>query len=313
MLHQEAQFVWRFAGSRSLELDKPRIMAVLNATTDSFYAQSRCLDVNQALEWAYRAAGGGGGGGEGADMLDVGGESTRPGAHPVSEAEQIRRVVPVIRAIRELSGPICTIPISVDTTQCRVAREALDAGADVINDVSGGLDDPEMLGLIAERGAGVILMHRLVVPEQDRYSDAYAQAPEYGGDVTGAVGKWLKEAVERALCAGVKRESMVLDPGLGFGKGVEDNFRLIEQTGRLVELGYPILSALSRKSFVGRAMDESAPPEPRDRLSGTLGLSVMHYLAGASIFRVHDVAAHRGALDAVWRVCGGFCRQQGET
>ena len=289
--------MWRLGHGRSLTLDRPRIMAIINATPDSFFAASRALG-DAAHDMARRAID------DGADMLDIGGESTRPGAVPVDEDTQIGRVVPLIERLRGDADPrVASVPISVDTTRARVAHAALEAGADAINDVSAGTDDPGMLG-VAAGGAGLVLMHRVVPPGADRYSDAYTLAP-MRGDVVARVAAWLVARAEAAARAGVRRDAIVLDPGLGFGKDVEQNWDLIARTGELVACGFPVLSALSRKSFVGRAIDPARPPEPEGRLWGTLGASVTHLLLGASIFRVHDVKAHREALDAAHRVRRG--------
>jgi dihydropteroate synthase len=289
---------WRMGHGRSLTLDSPRIMAILNATPDSFYATSRAME-NDAIDAARRAVL------EGADILDIGGESTRPGATRVDEDEQIARVVPVIASVRRDPDPrVASIPISVDTTRARVALAAIDAGADAINDVSAGAEDGAMLALAAERGVGLVLMHRALPPERDQYSDAYAHAP-MSGDIAAEVARFLLARARAAIDAGVRTDAIVLDPGLGFGKTVGQNMELVARTRELVGLGFPVLSALSRKSFIARAIDPDRPPPPEGRLWGTLGASVTHLLLGASIFRVHDVKAHREALDAAHRVRRG--------
>jgi dihydropteroate synthase len=278
---------WRVGRDRVIPLDRPRIMAILNVTPDSFSDGGRLPDADAALDAARRAVA------EGADILDIGGESTRPGAAPVSSSEQTARVVPAIRAIR---GAGIQTPITVDTTRAEVARAALDAGADGVNDVSGATDDPGMLALVASRGAGIVLMHRIAPPSRDRYSDRY-DAPPIIGDVVAIVREWLRDRIETALSAGVVREAICIDPGLGFGKTVEQNLELIRRTAELAAMGLPILSGLSRKSFVGRAClgRDSTPDE---RLIGTIGLSVAHRLHGADVFRVHDVEPHAQALRA---------------
>lgn len=267
-------------------------MAILNLTPDSFSDGGSYPTVEAAVEAAAAAVR------DGADSLDLGGESTRPGAPRVEAAEQIRRVVPVIQAIRARGGPLATIPVTVDTTRAEVAAAALDAGADAINDVSAGLEDPAMLPLAATRGVGVILMHRLRPPGEDCYSDQYRKDPVYAGGVVAAVREFLAGRAAAAEAAGVAREAIVLDPGLGFGKTVEQNLELVRRTGEIAALGYPVLSGLSRKSFVGRAGGHSPDDPPRERVAATVGLSVAHLLAGASIFRVHDVALHVRALRA---------------
>lgn len=271
-------------------------MAILNVTPDSFSDGGSLSGVADAVAAARGAAE------AGAVVIDVGGESTRPGASRVSPEEQIARVVPVIAAIRAAGGVLAQVAMSVDTTLEPVARAALDAGADVINDVSAGLDDPAVFRLAAEREAGLVLMHRLRPPGEDSYSDRYAQRPEYG-DVVRDVGAFLLQRAAAAMAAGVAREAIVLDPGLGFGKSVEQNLELVRRTGELVELGFPILSGASRKSFVGRvAADGGEPRPPRERVAASVALSVMHLAAGARVFRVHDVREQVEGLRAAWAV-----------
>lgn len=271
-------------------------MAIINTTPDSFHEASRATDASDVLGLARRAVD------EGADMLDLGGASTRPGAERIGADEQVRRVVPAIEAIRSQAGSLGEIPISVDTTRSAVARAALDAGADAINDVSGGAEDSGMLSLAGERGAGLVLMHRLTTPEQDRYSDAYGRPPEYG-DVVGAVLDSLLVCTKNATRAGVDPSMILWDPGLGFGKGIEDTLKLIRGTERLASHGFGVLSGLSRKSFVGR-LSLGRDSSPDERLSGTLAMSTMHMVFGARLFRVHDVGAHRDALAAAWSLLG---------
>lgn len=299
--------VWQMSRTRALALDRPRILAILNLTPDSFYAGSRADSPGAAVDMARAAID------AGADGLDLGGESTRPGAARVQEHEQIHRVVPVVRMIRAAGGPLADVPISVDTTRPAVARSAIEAGADAVNDVSGATEEPEaMLALAAATGAGLILMHRYRPPGLDRYSDDYSRdvaeqdaGPPVHGDVTADVRGVLVERARAAEAAGVARGSILLDPGLGFGKTVEQNLELIRRTGDLTGAGYPVLSAASRKSFVGRvSLPEAARTDPADRLAGSLAFSVMHLAAGARVFRVHDVAAQRQALLAAWAIRG---------
>lgn len=289
--------VWQLAHGRRLVLDRPRFLAILNATPDSFFGASRVVDVERAADLALRWVR------QGADGLDVGGESTRPGAAAVAPAEQIERIAPLIAALRRRlpSGVV----ITVDTTRAEVARAALDAGADGINDVSAGGDDPDMLPLAARSGAGLILMHRLRVPAADAFSDQYgregrAAAPTYPGGVVAVVAEYLAARAQAAREAGVAPGAIVLDPGLGFGKTVPQNLALIAGTPALAALGYPVLSALSRKSFTGAASALPQGNRPEERLAGTLALSLAQARAGAAIFRVHDVEAHVRALGA-WR------------
>ena len=274
--------MWRFGCKREMDLSQPRIIGILNVTPDSFSDGGRFADPAAAAEHALRLAA------EGADMIDIGGESTRPGASRIAVIEQMRRVIPVIETLRKHSD----VPISVDTTRHDVAEAALDAGADVINDVSAGREEPRMIELAAERGCGLILMHRLAPPDQDQLSTAYA-ADRIEGDVVAVVRRFLAERRDSAAAMGVDPDSIVLDPGLGFGKSVAQNFQLVARFGELMSLGQPLLSAASRKSFIGKA---SSVESPACRVNGSIAVTVAHALVGVRLFRVHDVAAHRQAL-----------------
>ena len=294
--------IWKLSTQRTVRLGCPFLVGILNITPDSFADGGELCSVDFAVDRARAMVD------AGADMLDIGGESTRPGALRVDGDGQIGRVVPVIEAIR---GRGLDIPISVDTTRASVALAALEAGGDVINDVSGGSEDAGMLGLAADRGCGLVLMHRVVEPGGDRYSDQYSDGrigQGEGGrpiadDVVGRVVSSLARSRDAAVGAGVDPGCIVLDPGLGFGKDVEQNLSLIGSTGAVVGLGHPVMSALSRKSFVGR-VSLGRDSDPGERLAGTLGLSAVHLVSGARIFRVHDVGEHRAALDSVWAVMG---------
>lgn len=271
-------------------------MGILNATPDSFSDGGRHLDPQPAADAAERMAA------DGADLLDVGGESTRPGAASVTESEQIVRVVPVIEVVRSRG---IGLPITVDTTRAAVAEAALDAGADAINDVSAGTDDERMLKLASDRGCGIVLMHRLRPPELDSYSDRYAEAPAYG-DVVDAVREALRERRDTAVAAGVELDRIVLDPGLGFGKSVGDNLALVRRSAELLDLGCPLLGGASRKSFVGRVSvpEGVEPPPATDRLGGSIAFSLAQLARGVRIFRVHDVREQAAALRAAWRIAG---------
>lgn len=283
--------VW-MCGSKAVRLDGPRIVGILNVTPDSFSDGGEIPDARAAVDAAVRMVA------DGADALDVGGESTRPGASRVPGPDQISRVVPAISALR---AALPQVVITVDTTLAAVARAALDAGADGVNDVSAGTDDPAMLPLCAERGAGLVLMHRLTDPASDRYSHAYPREPDYGpGGVAAAVREFLAARAEAAARAGVAPDRLALDPGLGFGKSIAQNLELIARTGELAALGLPVMSALSRKSFTARAAGIPMDAPPRDRVHAGVGLSVLHLAAGARLFRVHDVAPHADALRAAW-------------
>ena len=271
---------WRIGPDRLLDLSEPRIVGILNVTPDSFSDGGQHADAAGAVQWALDLVR------EGGDVIDVGGESTRPGAARVAESEQLRRVVPVIERIRRHSR----VPISIDTTRADVARAAIDAGADIINDVSAGGEDPAMLPLAAERQCGLVLMHRLRPPDDDCWSDGYTERPAYEGGVVEAVRAWLLDRAAAAEAAGVERAAICLDPGLGFGKTVQQNWALIAGTNRFVRTGYPILGAASRKSIIGAVTGIDAP-ELRDAASAVV--SAMQAAAGIRLLRVHDVALHR--------------------
>ncbi len=285
--------VWQLGNGKAISLDRPAIIAILNVTPDSFSDAGELTSSEAAADAAESALR------DGASMLDIGGESTRPGAERVSAAEQLRRVIPAIRLIRER---LPQVPISIDTTLAPVARAALDAGADAVNDVAAGLEDEDMLPLVAERGAGLVLMHRLRTPERDRFSDQYASPPVYPGPggVVQAVRDFLSRRSDAALSAEIGANRIVIDPGLGFGKSVEQNLLLLRHTPQLAALGFPVLSALSRKSFTARAAGLGPDSQPKARLSASLGLSIVHVLAGTRLFRVHDVREHHEALTAAW-------------
>lgn len=275
---------WRVAHGRSLALDAPTLMGVLNVTTDSFSDGGAHNHLDSAIRRAFEMRE------QGAAIIDIGGESTRPGAERVERDEQVARTIPVIeQLLREGFDGL----ISIDTTDSAVAERALDAGAHIVNDVSAGGDDPGMIPLAAKAGAGIVLMHRRAAPVHDSFSDAYAQEPEYEGGVVHAVRAFLSARVDESLATGVAHEGIVIDPGLGFGKSVEQNYQLIRAVPALRSLGFAVLSASSRKSFIGAITGQATPS---DRVAGTLAISVAQFLAGVRLFRVHDVAAHAHAL-----------------
>lgn len=265
----------------------PLLMAIVNVTPDSFSDGGSFDGPEAAVQHAMRCME------DGATIIDIGGESTRPGAQPVAPAEQVRRTVPVIAA---LARECPTAVISIDTTSSEVASAALAAGAHIVNDVSAGQDDPRMFGVCAAAGCGLVLMHRLRAPAQDSYSHQYSAVPEYG-DVVTAVRDALAARVELALAAGVARDAIAIDPGLGFGKGVDDNWTLIRRLDEIAALGHPVLVGASRKSFVGAAAGIS---DPRQRDAASAEAALMCAQRGAAILRVHDVAIHRDAVVA-WR------------
>lgn len=250
-------------------------MGIINATPDSFYAASRSADVGKAVDAAAAMLE------AGAAVLDVGGESTRPGAAYVGADEEAARVSPVIAALRARWD----IPISVDTRKASVARAAIDAGADVVNDVAALLDDPELAPLCAERGAPVVLMHKKGVP-------ASMQDGPWYDDCVAEVKAFLLAAADKAVAAGVARDAILLDPGIGFGKRLDDNLGLIGRLDEIAASGYPVLVGLSRKSFIGAMRGGVA----EDRLPGSLAAACAARARGAVVFRVHDVAETVQAL-----------------
>jgi dihydropteroate synthase len=250
-------------------------MGIINVTPDSFSDGGQFLDLAAAVAQARRLVD------EGADIIDFGGESTRPGAAPVPADEQIRRIVPVITATRAFWAG----PISIDTTRAGVAAAAFAAGANWINDISALRDDPEMLPFVAQADCVLILMHMQGTPRSMQINPAY-------GDVVAEVAGFLTARAQVAEAGGVARERIIVDPGIGFGKTFEHNLELLCGLTRIVTLGYPVLVGASRKSFIGRIT--GAPPE--DRLAGSLVAAVRVVEAGVKIVRVHDVAPTRRAL-----------------
>ncbi|MCH2132519.1 MAG: dihydropteroate synthase [Phycisphaerales bacterium] len=274
---------WRLSPTLSIELDQPRLMGILNITPDSFSDGGSYASADLAAERALEMES------QGATIIDVGGESTRPGADRIDARDQVARVVPVITAIRRHSE----IPISIDTTLSAVAEAAVDAGAQAINDVSAGLEDPGILALAARRNCGLILMHRLRPPGEDCFSTQYRQPPSYD-DVVGEVGRFLRDRAQAAREAGVAAETIVVDPGLGFGKSVAQNWELIRQSDRLVAEGYPVLGAASRKSFLEVICGPDVPASRRGPAS--VAASIIQYRGGIRLFRVHDVGLHAAGL-----------------
>jgi dihydropteroate synthase len=261
---------------RTLSLARPLVMGILNVTPDSFSDGNRFFTVAAAVERALELER------EGADIIDLGGESTRPGAPAVDLAEELRRVVPVVEA---LAGRL-QVPISVDTYKSGVARAACSAGAEIVNDVSGLFFDPAMAGAVAEAEAGLVVMHTRGRPDRmqadTRYDDLIAE-------VKGS----LSASLARARDAGVRACRIAIDPGIGFGKSVEGNLELIRRLSELLPLGHPILVGPSRKAFIGAVLGSGG----RDRLFGTAAAVAVSILNGASIVRVHDVAAMRDVAD----------------
>jgi dihydropteroate synthase len=251
-------------------------MGIVNLTPDSFSDGGSFAGVNQAIKAAAAMVN------AGASLIDVGGESTRPGAESVSAAIELERVIPFVRRASEA----LSVPISIDTRKSTVARAALQAGASVVNDVSGLAHDPEMAALVADTGAGVVLMHMRGTPAT---MTSHARYEHVAADVAAE----LRKAVTRAKRAGVPDEAVVLDPGLGFAKDAGQSLELLSDLGPVRELGFPMLIGPSRKSFLGAVLH--VPPE--QRLPGTLAACVAAYLQGVRVFRVHDVEPVVQALD----------------
>jgi len=257
-------------------------MGIVNVTPDSFSDGGRWLRPEAAVEHALSLLE------AGADLLDIGGESTRPGAAPVSEAEELRRVVPVLRALR----PRTAVPLSIDTTKAAVARAALDLGCDWVNDVSGLRFDPEMLPLLARSACGVVLMHMQGEPR------TMQQAPHYE-DVVREVASWLATRVEALRDGGIDPDRVIIDPGIGFGKRMEDNLEILRHLDRLRVGGRPLLVGASRKAFLGTLLDE---PVADQRSDGDLAVVAWCRAAGVEFLRVHDVRGARRflrVLDAI--------------
>jgi dihydropteroate synthase len=263
-----------------------RLMGVVNVTPDSFSDGGRYLDTSAAVAHGLALAA------EGADILDVGGESTRPGAEPVGTAEELRRVVPVLEGLRAAlgaSGPA----LSIDTAKAAVARAALDAGASFVNDVTALRGDPAMAEVVAAGGADCCLMHMQGEPRTMQVDPRY-------DDVVDDVRAFLAERLEHAVAAGIEERRITLDPGIGFGKTEAHNLELLRRLPELVALGRPVVIGTSRKAFLGRiaarAAHSAEPPAPEQRLPGTIATCVLALAGGARIFRVHDVGAVRDAL-----------------
>jgi dihydropteroate synthase len=266
------------AGRFRLDLTRPLVMGVVNITPDSFSDGGRFLEPAAAIDHAKRLAD------EGADILDLGGESTRPGAAPVSEQEELRRVLPVLEPL----AASLDIPISVDTRRASVMKAAAAAGASMINDVR-ALSEPYGLLAVAATGCAVCLMHMKGEPA------TMQREPRYD-DVVAEVRSFLKEAVRKATFAGIRTERIVIDPGFGFGKTVEHNLALLRNLDQLAELGVPVLAGLSRKSAIGKITGR--PVE--ERLAGSLAMALLAIDRGAKIVRVHDVKETRDVI-AVWQ------------
>ena len=273
-----AQHALRFPNGERLLLGgacRARVMGILNITPDSFSDGGRFFDADRAVAQAERMAE------EGADLIDVGGESTRPGSDPVSAEEEARRIIPVIERVVARTK----VPVSVDTTRATTAEKALDAGAQMVNDVSALRADARMGPLVAERGAPVALMHMLGTPKTMQTNPTY-------DDVVSDIRTFLAGRVAAAEAFGIPREQIVIDPGFGFGKTLEHNLELLRRLDEFAELRLPVMIGTSRKSMLGRILDAA----PDERVNGTSATTAVAVERGAVMVRVHDV---RPALDVV--------------
>lgn len=275
-----------------LELDRPLVMGIVNVTPDSFFDGGQYYDPQRAVAHALRLVA------EGADLLDIGAESTRPGALPVDEHEERRRLLPVVTAVARA----VSVPISVDTSKAEVARAALDAGAVMVNDVTALRGDRAMVDVVAEAGAGLVVMHMQGIPE------TMQQAPHYD-DVVGNIAQFLEERSRFAMDHGVERDRIVLDPGIGFGKTLTHNLDLVANLHAFTELGFPLLVGPSRKGFIGQLTHQSVDA----RAWGTAAVIALAVQQGAKILRVHDVGPMRDVVsvaDAVARRMRTTAREQ---
>jgi dihydropteroate synthase len=276
---QSAPSLKTLARGRSLPTDqRVLVMGILNVTPDSFSDGGRYLDPHAARDRALAMQD------EGADLLDIGGESSRPGAVPVSEEEELRRIIPVLQKLR---GRL-HIPVSVDTTKARVAQRALDEGAALINDITALRGDPGMGEVIAASGAACVLMHMQGTPATMQGSPSYA-------DVVCEVCAFLGERLEVACASGIQPEQIILDPGFGFGKNLRHNMTLLAHLDALHPLGRPLMVGVSRKAFIGRTVERDLD----ERLAGTAGAVAMAVQFGARVIRVHEVAPMRDVIRMV--------------
>ena len=266
---------------------RTRIMGVLNVTPDSFYDGGRYWDPYTAVRHGQRMAE------EGADIIDVGGESTRPGAEPVRLEEELRRVIPVIERLKDRAGQ----PISIDTRKAEVARRAIGAGARMVNDVSGMTADPDMVETVASAGVPVVIMHTAGTPRDMQRNPGYR-------DTIGEIFDWLGARIEHAVAHGILRSRIIIDPGIGFGKRLSDNLLLIRSLASFRKLNCPILIGPSRKAFIGRVLDA----EKDERMEGTAAAVALSVANGASIIRVHDVRE----MGRVVRMTDAICRARQE-
>ncbi len=269
------EYILQVKGKKICLGQRTWIMGVINITPDSFSDGGLYFDKEKALKKGLQLVD------EGSDIIDIGGESTRPGSEPIPAEEEINRVIPAITALRKRTEVL----ISVDTTKSEVAKAALDHGADIINDISSLRFDPQMASLAAREDVPVILMHMKGIPKTMQAHPTYE-------DVLYEVKAFLKESIDRAQASGIKKENIIIDPGIGFGKRLKDNLTLINNLHVLEELDRPILVGVSRKSFIGTILDSP----PQERLEGTIASAILSVVHGAAILRVHDVASVKKAV-----------------
>lgn len=272
---------WKIADS-SLDLSREAlIMGVLNVTPDSFSDGGRFMTTEKAIEQGIRMVS------DGANIIDVGGESTRPGSEPVTEEEEIKRVVPIVAKLREQTSAL----ISIDTMKAKVAARALEAGAAIVNDVSGGRFDPDMMSLVAETKAAFIIMHMQGTPQTMQLNPNYV-------DVVSEVADFFRQQYSRAVKCGIDPMAIAFDPGIGFGKTVEHNLSLLTHLKSLRVVDQPIVVGVSRKAFLGKIIESVAIS---DRLGPTIAFTALLRERGANILRVHDVKENKAALRATER------------
>lgn len=268
----------------ALDFSRPIFMGILNVTPDSFSDGGQYQNVDAAIKHALQMVE------EGVDIIDVGGESTRPGSQRISAEEQLKRVLPVIQGLRKAIPQ--KILISIDTTLSGVAMAALDAGASVINDISAGRDEPEIFEFAAQKQCPYILMHMQGSPGNMQDNPVY-------GDVVEEIRSFLIERAQVATNAGIKKENIIIDPGIGFGKTKEHNLKLMGNLHRFVDTDYPVLLGTSRKRFMGSICAGAAPDE---LIGATCATTALGVATGVKIFRVHDVRENRQAADVAWTI-----------
>jgi len=267
------------AGSHKIVIQSnPLVMGVLNVTPDSFSDGGTYVTVAQAVDHARQMQA------QGADIIDIGAESSRPGAEPINEREELRRLIPVVEAVRK----VVPLPISVDTTKAAVARSAIQAGAVIVNDISALQGDPVMAHLVAETGVAVVLMHMQGTPQ------TMQQSPRYG-NVVEEVTAFLQQRAQVAIACGIRPSQIVLDPGFGFGKLQEHNLQMLAEFETFTTLGYPVLAGVSRKQFIGNLIRQPV----HEREFGNAGAVAVAVLKGAHIIRVHDVRAMKDTATVV--------------